>query len=190
MRCWSFCFWSPGIALPVGGTCWSIVAHAFPQHIAVWRECCVGEKRVAPQCFHCIGVGVVAGSWRNTKEAGFWVDGVQTAIFAKFHPANIVTNGFCFPTWNGRNKHGEVGLATSGRKCRCNVFGNALRVGEFQNEHVLGKPSVVTSHDRGNAQRKALLAKQCVAAVARTKAPNFTSLREVNDVLVVGVAWP
>ena len=159
MRCWSFCFWSPGIALPVGCARRSGIAHAFPPHIAVGGECCVGEERVAPQCFHCIGIGVVAGSWCNTKEASFWVDGVQATIFTKLHPANVVTNGFSFPTWNGGNKHGEVGLATSRGECRCNVFGNALRVGEFQNEHVLGKPSVVTSHDRGNAQCKALLAK-------------------------------
>ena len=66
----------------------------------------------------------------------------------------------------------------------------ALRVGELEDEHVLGQPAVVAGHHRGDAQREALLAEQGVAAVARAEAPDLAGLGEVDDVLVVRVARP
>ncbi len=55
---------------------------------------------------------------------------------------------------------------------------------------MLGQPAVVAGHDRGDAQGEALLAEQGVAPVAGAVAPDLPGLREVDDVLVVGVARP
>ena len=61
--------------------------------------------------------------------------------------------------------------------------------GQAQDEHVLCHPAVTLCHRRGDTQGEALLAEQCVAAVARTEGPNFIGLGEVGDVLLV-VAGP
>ena len=66
----------------------------------------------------------------------------------------------------------------------------ALRVCDAHDQHVLGEPSLVASHLRGDAQREALLAEQGVAAVATAVAPDRALLGEVHDVLDVGVARP
>src|SRR5712692_9544042 len=50
---------------------------------------------------------------------------------------------------------------------------------------MLGEPALFPAHDRGNAQRKTLLAEQCVAAVAGAERPYFLGFRIVNDVLVL-----
>ncbi|CAB5077020.1 unannotated protein [freshwater metagenome] len=55
---------------------------------------------------------------------------------------------------------------------------------------MFGHPTVVTSHGRGDTQCEALLAEQCVAAVARTVGPDLAGFREVHDVLVLGIAGP
>jgi hypothetical protein len=51
------------------------------------------------------------------------------------------------------------------------------------------QPSIVARHHRRDAERKALLSEQRVAAVARPEAPDLAGLREVHDVLL-GVARP
>ena len=138
---------SPHIAFPVRCTCWSGVTHAFPPHVAVWSESSVCVDAVAPQSFHCICVGVVASAWCNTKESGLRVDCIQAAIGAVLHPANIVTDCFCFPARNCWYQHCKVCLTASRRECCRDVFRRAFRVCEFQNEHVLGKPTRIASHD-------------------------------------------
>ena len=55
---------------------------------------------------------------------------------------------------------------------------------------MLGQPALVARHHRGDAERQALLAEQRVAAVARAVGPDLPGLREVHDVLVLGVAGP
>ena len=55
---------------------------------------------------------------------------------------------------------------------------------------MLGHPAVVASHGGSDAQCEALLAEQCVAAVARAVGPDFAGFREVHDVLVLGIARP
>ena len=61
----------------------------------------------------------------------------------------------------------------------------ALRRGELENEHVLGQPTLVASHNRSNTQSEALLTQQGVSAIARTVGPNLAGFGEVNDVLGV-----
>ena len=69
-------------------------------------------------------------------------------------------------------------------------FDSLLRVGQLEDQHVLGQPAVVAGHHRGDAQGEALLAEQGVAAVARAVGPDLAGLGEVDDVLVVRVARP
>ncbi|CAB4612847.1 unannotated protein [freshwater metagenome] len=190
MCCWGIAFRIPGIALPVGRACWRNIAHAFPPHVTFRGVCSVGEDRVARHGVHGVCIGVVTGAWSNTKETSFGVNGIQAAIGAVLHPANVVTNCFGFPAGNGGNQHGEVCLATRRWERGCDVFERALRVGEFQNEHVFCKPACIACHDRSNTQCKALLAKERVAAVSRSVRHDFASFREVHDVFVVGVARP
>jgi hypothetical protein len=87
-----------------------------------------------------------------------------------------------------RDKHGEVGLATSAGKCRCHIGLFALRVFDAQNEHMLSHPALIATNVRDNPQREAFLAKQGVAAVTRSVAPNLAGFGEMDDVLI-GIAW-
>ena len=52
---------------------------------------------------------------------------------------------------------------------------------------MLGQPAFVARHVRGDAQRKAFLAEQRVAAVARAVGPDFAGLRVVPMYLVSGL---
>ena len=118
---------------------------------------------------HGIGVGVVTSSGSHTKESGFGVDRVQTAVRTKLHPANVVTNGFGLPAWNCWDQHCEVGLATCRWECRSDVLSFAGRISELENEHVLGQPTIVAGHHRSDTECETLLAEQCVSAIARTE---------------------
>ena len=88
-----------------------------------------------------------------------------------------------------RDQHREVGLAAGARERAGDVLDLALGRGELEDQHVLGQPALVARHDRGDAQREALLAEQRVAAVARAVGPDLARLGEVDDVLLV-VARP
>ncbi len=76
----------------------------------------------------------------------------------------------------------------AGRRRRCSCA-SPLGRGQLEDQHVLGEPALVARHDRGDAQRVALLAEQRVAAVARAVGPDLAGLGEVDDVLRV-VARP
>ena len=65
-----------------------------------------------------------------------------------------------------RLEHCQVGFATGRGKRRRHITTFVLGRGEFQDQHVLGEPAFVTRNRRSNAESKALLAQQCVAAVA------------------------
>ena len=66
----------------------------------------------------------------------------------------------------------------------------ALRRGHAQDQHVLRQPAFGTAHAGGDAQRKALLAQQRVAAVARAVRPDLARFGVVHDVFHIGVARP
>jgi hypothetical protein len=57
---------------------------------------------------------------------------------------------------------------------------------ELQDQHVLGQPALVARERRRDAERKALLAQEGVAAVAGADAPDLALLREVHDEAAVG----
>ena len=107
-----FALWGPGVVAPVGGAGWLVVRHALPPHVAVLGEGGVGEDAVRSQRVHRIGVGVVTGAGGDAEEACFGVDGIELAVVAELHPADVVSDGLGFPAWDGGNEHGEVGLAT------------------------------------------------------------------------------
>jgi hypothetical protein len=59
-----------------------------------------------------------------------------------------------------------------------------------EDQHVLGKPALIVRHHRGDAQRKALLAEQGIAAVAGAERPDLARFRKMNDPLLFFVARP
>ena len=147
-----------------------LVGHALPPDVAVVGQRGVGEDAVAVEGEHGVGVGVGVGAGRHAEEAGLGVDGVEAAVGAELHPADVVADRLDLPALDGGDEHGQVGLAAGRREGAGDVAGLALGGGELQDEHVLGQPAVVAGHDRGDAQREALLAEQRVAAVARAVA--------------------
>ena len=180
----------PVLALPVGHVGRGLVGHALPPDVAVVGQRGVGEDAVAVEREDGVGVGVGVGARRDAEEAGLGVDGVEAAVGAELHPADVVADRLDLPALDGGDEHGQVRLAAGGREGAGDVAGLALGGGELQDEHVLGHPAVVAGHDRGDAQREALLAEQRVAAVARAEGDDLAGLGEVDDVLVVRVAGP
>jgi hypothetical protein len=106
-----------------------------------------------------------------------FIQQMSSPTVSTFQPGG---SGPAWPGWSCRRPRGTPR----------HVAGLALGGGQFDDEHVLGQPALVTGHDRGDAQREALLAEQGVAAVARPVRPDLPGLGEVDDVLVVGVAGP
>ena len=174
----------PVFTLPVDAVARSL-AHAFPPHIAVVGQRHIGEDHVLVQAGHAVGVGQGVGAWGDAKVTRLGVDGAQSAVRAGLDPGDVVTNGGDLPAWHTRgwNQHGEVGLAASAGEGGGHMVFFSFRVGHAQNQHVLGQPTLVSSHVRGNTQRKAFLAKKRVAAIARAVGPNFPSFWVVHDVL-------
>ena len=89
-----------------------------------------------------------------------------------------------------RLQHRQIGLTARRRKRGGDVLRFAGRAGELEDQHVLGQPSVVAGHHGRDTQREALLAQKSVASVPGSERPDVARLREVDDVLVVGVAGP
>ena len=167
-----------------------VFGHALPPDVAVVGERGVGEDAVAVEGEDGVRVGVLVGAGRHAEEAGLGVDGVEAAVGAELHPADVVTHRLDLPALDGRDEHGQVGLAAGGGEGAGDVAGLALGGGELEDEHVLGHPAGVAGHDRRDAQREALLAEQSVAAVAGAERSDLAGLGEVDDVLVLGVARP
>ena len=157
----------PVFALPVDAVGRGL-AHAFPPHIAIVGQGHVGEDHVLVQAGHAIGVGQRVGARGHAKVARFGVDRIQAAIGGRLDPGDVVANGGDFPALKacGRNQHREVGFATGAGESRGHMVFLALGVGHAQDQHVLGQPALVAAHVGGDAQGKAFLAQQGIAAVA------------------------
>jgi len=131
------------------------------------------------------------GAWRHAEEPGFGVDGVQPSVGADLHPRDVVADTLAFPPRDGRDQHGQVGLAAGGGEGRGDMEMFSLRVGQAQDEHVLGQPSLPLGLGRRDAQGQAFLAQQGVAAVSGSVRPDEVFLGEVRDIfLVQGGAGP
>ncbi|KAG0776524.1 hypothetical protein G6F22_012509 [Rhizopus arrhizus] len=175
----------PVLALPVDQVRGRRVGHAFPPDVAVIGQRHVGEDDIGLQGRHGVEVGLLAGARGHAEIAGFRVDGVQAAVGARLDPGDVVANRGDLPAVHAlrRDQHGEVGLAASGRKRGGHVVFAALGRGHAQDQHVFGQPALVAPHGGGDAQRKALLAQQRIAAIARAVAPDLAALGEMHDVL-------
>ena len=99
----------------------------------------------------------------------------------------MVTSQPSFEKLLGRDQHGEVRLAASAGEGGGDVGLLAIGALDAGDQHVLGQPAFFAGHHRGDPQREALLAQQCVAAVARAVAPDDPLLGKVDDVLVLGI---
>ena len=177
-----------GLALPVNELALSRVADAFPPHVAVFSESAVRVDRVLFSRDKSVLVGFCRSTRGNAEEAGFRVDGVETAILTKLHPSNVVTDGFDLPARDSRDEHGEVRLTASRRECASHVLDFALRVGELEDEHVFSEPAFVASENGSDTESEALLTEKSVSTVARTVGPNEAFFGELSDVLVFNVS--
>src|SRR5581483_3087849 len=119
------------------------------------------------------------------KESGLWIDGPQPARDVGFDPGDVVADGPYLPAVKAlrRNHHGKVRFAAGARESGRNISLLALWIFDAEDQHVLGHPAFVARHVGSDAKREAFLAKQRIAAVARTIRPDLAGLREVHDVL-------
>ena len=170
-----------------------LVSHAFPPNATVQGESDVGEDGVFAKRDHRIRVGFVTCARSYAKKACFWIDGVKAAIRSRLKPRNVVSHGPDFPSFLsemlGRNQHGKVGFATSGREGSGDIGLLAFWILDTQDQHVLSHPTFVAGHGGCDAQGETFFTQKCVAAVAGTIAPNFAGLGKVNDVFLC-VAGP
>ena len=144
---------------------WRCFGQALPPHIAVIGERYISKDNVLVKRIDAIGICFEIGAWRNTKVTGLWIDCVKTrfasrSIFARLDPGDVVTNGSHFPTLKafGRNHHGEISFAARRGECRRDVVFLSLWRGNAENEHVLCKPALVSTHGGSNTQGKAFFA--------------------------------
>ena len=110
-------------------------------------------------------------------------------ILVKFDPRDIVADHFGFPAVDGGVHHRKVGFTAGRGECGGDVTGNAFRVSDLEDEHVLSHPALIMTDNRGDTQRITFLTQQRIAAIARSEGPDFASLGELHDVLL-GIARP
>ena len=177
-------FRRPVLALPVNQVRGWLVAHAFPPDVAVIGQRHVGEDGVTLQRVHAVRVGLEVRARGHTEIAGFGVDGVQPAILVGLDPGDVVPDGADLPAAEARRRHQhrKVGLAAGAGEGRGDVVLASFGRGHAKDQHVLSQPALFAAHGRGDAQRKALLAQQRVAAITRAVAPDLLRLWVVHDV--------
>ena len=162
-------FRCPVVAFPVNRVGWRFAVHAFPPYIAIIRQCDVGKDHVFVQRVHTVFVGFVVRARRNTEVTKLWVDRVQTAVFARFDPSNIITDGGHFPAgvcglrWL---QHRKVGFTASRWERSGHVFFHAIWIGYAKDQHVFCQPALVTTHVRCDTQCETFFTQQCVTTVA------------------------
>ena len=179
--CGSFC---PDITFPVDQFFARFGFHTFPPDITVFGQSHVGENGVFFDGVHGVRVRAHGCSGGNAEESGFGVDGVETSVFAELHPGNIISDGFDFPAGDGRNQHGQVCFSAGGGERTCYVFDFAFRVGQFQDEHVLGQPAFVAGLNGSDTQSQTFFTQQRVSAVTGTVRPDFAGFGEVGNVFL------
>ena len=193
-----FTFWSlvffkcrTCISFPVNQVAFCRISDSFPPYITVFSKSTV--------CIDCILfcrnksvlVRLSRSSWCNTKETSFWVDSIKTTIFSEFHPGNIITYSFYFPTRDSRNQHSQVCFTTSTWESTCYVFYFTLRVCKFKNKHVFSQPAFITCNNSSNTESETFLSKKSVSTVSRTVRPDEAFFWEMRDVFVFYIStWP
>ena len=194
VRCGRPAFGSPIVAVPVDEVRRRFFCHAFPPNVSVVGQCDVCEYRVLRAGDHRVGVGLHAGARSNSEEAVFGVDCIVSAVGSGLNPSDVVANACNLPALGLQffrgYEHCKVSFAACARERARHVGLSALRVGDAENEHVLGHPAFVPAHYGSYAQAQALFAEEGVAAVSGADADDFARFREVGDVSVFGVARP
>ena len=190
VRCGTPRFRSPVLAGPVGQVRGCLVGLTFPPYGAVISERHVGEDSIALRdCLHGVGVSGVTGAGRHAEKTRLGVNDASLVVLVKFDPRDIVADHFGLPPINGGIHHRKVGFTAGRGECGGDVAGNALRVGDLEDEHVLSHPALIMTDNRGDTQCITFLAQQCIAAITRPEGPDFTGLGELHNVLL-GVAGP
>src|SRR5579885_3509968 len=176
---------SPFAALPIETFGGWLVRHALPPDSAVRSEGGVGEDRITPERGHSIRIGFFRSAGRNAEEPGLGIDGAQAAVFIGFNPCDVIAHGPDFPAFKSfrRHQHCKIGLSVCARKCRGDVRLFAFGTLDAENQHVLGKPSLIPRNVGSNTEGETFFSKQRIAAIARTVRPDLARFREVNDVL-------
>ena len=175
--------------LPIGNR--HTVRQAFPPRLVVGGDGDVGKNRVLVEHGQGIGIGRGAGAGRHAEVTRLGIDRIQAAVGAGAHPADVVADRPHFPAILAitfrRNQHGQVGLAAGARKCRGDIVRLALRVLDTDDQHVLGQPAFVARLPGSDAQRMALLAKQCITAVAGAETLDAQLFGEMHDEAPFGI---
>ena len=183
----------PLFSLPVETLRRRLVGHSLPPDPSFGGECDVGKNRVFRERGHGVRVRLDGSAGRDAEEAKLRIDRAEPTLRVGSNPGDVVADGPDSPAFllkmTRRNEHGEIRLATGARESRGDVGFLTLRGLDPEDEHVLGHPPLVPGNVGGNAKGETFFAKQGVAAVTGTIAPDFARFGEVDDVFV-GVAWP
>ena len=182
----------PFFSMPVNEPLGRRVRHAFPPDVVLFRERDVRENRILRKREHGIGVGLHGGAWGHSEKTVFRIDCAELSVGTGLDPGNVIADRPDAPALERRwrDQHGKVCLSAGARKSRGNVGFAAVRRFNAGNEHVLGHPTAVARHFRGDAQGKTFFSKQRIAAVTAAIGPDRAVFRKMNDVFVGRVAWP
>src|SRR6202035_947310 len=182
----------PLFSLPVETLRRRLVSHSLPPDPSFRGECDIGKNRVFRERGHGVRVRLDGSPGRDAEETKLRIDSAEPTLRVGSDPGDVVANGPDSPAFllkmTRRNEHGEIRLATGARESRGDVDFLPVGVLDPEDEHMLGHPPLVPGNVGGNAKGETFFAKQGVAAVTGTIAPDFPCFVEVDDVFV-GVAW-
>ena len=151
MRCGTPRFRSPVLAGPVGQVRGCLVGLTFPPYGAVIGERHVGEDSIALRdCLHGVGVSGVTGAGRHAEKTRLGVNDASLVVLVKFDPRDIVADHFGLPPIDSGIHHRKVGFTAGRGECGGDVTGNALRVGDLEDKHVLSHPALIMADNRGD----------------------------------------
>ena len=179
----------PRLAAPVERLRGRLLGLAFPPHVAVGKQRDVREDGVTRRNLHRVGIRLRVRAGRDAEVAELGIDGVEASVRAGFHPGNVVADGGDLPfrETRRRHEHGKICFPARAGERRREVGLFALRRFHAEDEHVFGEPAFVAPAIRGDAQREAFLAEQCVAAVIRPHGDDRVVLRKMRDVTALGI---
>ena len=168
---------------------WRFFAHTFPPYVTVVCQSDVRENRIRCQRRHAIGIRCGIRAWCHAEVTCFWVDRVQTAIFTRFNPSDVVTDRCHFPAFDCWNQHRKVRLTASRWESSCDIMFFAFWRFNAKNQHMFCQPTLVAAHSGSDTQSEAFFAQQSVTTVTRTEGPDFTCFWIMHNVLRA-IAWP
>merc|ERR1712176_26705 len=133
----------PRLVLPVSNIASWLVSDTLPPDISIGSLGDICVDGVLLHASHSVGVRVFGSTRGDSEEAVFWIDSSELSIFVEFHPGDIITNALDFPSGNSRCHHSKVCLSAGTGEGGGNILLLALRIGDSEDEHVLGEPSLI-----------------------------------------------